>query len=83
MNSCARPDSLRETNAGSQRFPETESRLGARLLRDDGTYWQILSPETAAVFGSFGGIGSVQRSTPRWVQADKVESAVKYVRSLP
>jgi Nucleotide modification associated domain 3 len=57
-------------------------RLGARLLRDDRTYWQILSPEMAAVFGSFGGIGSIQRSTPRWVQADKVESAVKYVRSL-
>jgi hypothetical protein len=57
-------------------------RLGARILRKDGTYWQILSPEMGEVFGSVGGIGSIQRSTPRWVQEDKVESAVTYVRSL-
>ena len=44
-------------------------RLGARLRREDGTYWQVLSSEMAGVFGSFGGIGSIQqRSTPRWVQ---------------
>jgi Nucleotide modification associated domain 3 len=57
-------------------------RLGARLLRDDGTYWQMLSSEMAEVFGSFGGIGSIQRSTPRWVQEDKVHSAMTFVRSL-
>ena len=57
-------------------------RLGARLLRDDGTYWQMLSSEMVEVFGSFGGIGSIQRSTPRWVQEDKAQSATTFVRSL-
>jgi hypothetical protein len=66
---------------GSRLFARAH-RLGARILRDDGTYWQVLAPDMAEVFGKFGGIGSIQRSTPRWVQESKVESAAAYVRSL-
>jgi hypothetical protein len=58
-------------------------RLGGQVLRDNGSYWQLLSPDMVDIFGTFGGIGSIQRSTPRWVQADKVGAAADYVRSLP
>lgn len=67
--------------AGSRLFNRAH-RLGGRVLRDDGTYWQMISPEMAEVFGRFGGIGSIQRSTPCWVEPDKVETAAAFVRSL-
>ena len=67
--------------AGSRLFSRAH-RLGERVLRDDGTYWQMISSEMAEVFGRFGGIGSVQRSTPCWVEPDRVAAAVAFVRSL-
>jgi len=44
--------------------------------------WQIILPEMAKIFGRFGGIGSIQRSTPRWVENKKVPGAAAFVRSL-
>lgn len=67
--------------AGSRLYSRAH-RLGGRVLRDDGSYWQIISPKMARVFGRFGGIGSIQRSTPRWVEPRKVEAAAAFVRSL-
>jgi len=34
------------------------------------------------IFGKFGGIGSLQRSTPRWVEDKLVNKAEKFVESL-
>lgn len=57
-------------------------KLGGSIRRDNGSMWQIISPEMAKIFGRFGGIGSIQRSPPRWVEPDKVAGAAKFVRSL-
>jgi hypothetical protein len=43
---------------------------------------KILSPKMQKVFGTFGGKVSIQRSPPRWVEADYVARAADYVRSL-
>lgn len=57
-------------------------RLGERQRLKTGSWWQLISPKMAKVFSRFGGIGSLQRSTPRWVDADRIESAARFVRSL-
>ena len=41
-----------------------------------------LSPEMQAVFGGFGGNTSIQRSPPRWVAPEFVESAAQFVSTL-
>lgn len=43
---------------------------------------KVLSREMQAVFGNFGGRGSIQRSPPRWVAPGRAEQAADYVRSL-
>jgi hypothetical protein len=43
---------------------------------------KMLSPQMQQVFGTFGGKVTIQRSPPRWVDADYVAKAAKYVRSL-
>jgi hypothetical protein len=57
-------------------------KLGDRQRLEGGSWWQIISPKMARMFGRFGGIGSLQRSTPRWVEPDFVERAARFVRSL-
>jgi Nucleotide modification associated domain 3 len=57
-------------------------KIGERQRLSTGSWWQLISPEMAKVFGRFGGIGSLQRSTPRWVEPQLVESAAKFVRAL-
>lgn len=57
-------------------------KLGGSVRRANGTVWQIISPEMAKIFGRFGGIGSIQRSTPRWVEEKLVPNAAAFVRSL-
>ena len=42
---------------------------------------KVLSGEMRQHFGEFGGSNSVQRSTPRWVCAEKVESAIRFLSS--
>jgi hypothetical protein len=44
---------------------------------------QILSEEMQEIFGPLSGIGSIQRCTPRWVQADFVPRTGEFLRSLP
>ena len=56
--------------------------LGETVLRKNGTSWQIITPKMEKVFGKFGGIGSLQRSTPRWVEDKLVSKAEKFVESL-
>ena len=56
--------------------------LGKRQRLPSGAWWQIISSEMAGTFGRFGGIGSLQRSTPRWVEENRVKDAAKFVRSL-
>lgn len=58
-------------------------KIGARARLTSGSWWQLILPGMAKVFGRFGGIGSLQRSTPRWVDTDHIETAARFVRSLP
>jgi hypothetical protein len=55
--------------------------IGQTVRRDDGSTWQLITPEMEKVFGRFGGIGSLQRSTPRWVEPQLVEEAERFVIS--
>jgi hypothetical protein len=42
----------------------------------------VLSSEMREVFGTLSGMGSIQRSAPRWVEPGFAESAAEYVRGL-
>lgn len=67
--------------AGSRLFRKAHL-VGEKVLRKNGTWWQFITPEMEKVFGNFGGIGSLQRSTPRWVDANLVKKAENFVESL-
>jgi Nucleotide modification associated domain 3 len=54
-------------------------KIGERQRLKGGAWWQIITTEMAGIFGRFGGIGSLQRSTPRWVEPDFVERAARFV----
>ena len=67
---------------------------GSRLLRNavcisqiaadvDGRPLKVLSEDMQQIFGKFGGRNSIQRSPPRWVAQDSVQTAARFVRSLP
>jgi hypothetical protein len=56
--------------------------IGETVRREDGSVWQIITPKMEKVFGRFGGIGSLQRSTPRWVEEKLVSKAERFVESL-
>ena len=58
------------------------AKLGERQRLPTGSWWQLISPEMAKVFSRFGGIGSLQRSTPRWVEPRFIDSAANFVRAL-
>jgi hypothetical protein len=64
------------------RLLKKAAKLGERQRLPTGSWWQSILPEMTKVFGRFGGIGSLQRSTPRWVEADRVKTAARFVRSL-
>lgn len=66
---------------GSRLFRKAR-KLGSAVRRANGSVWQIISPEMAKIFGNFGGIGSIQRSTPRRVEEKLVPDAAAFVRSL-
>jgi Nucleotide modification associated domain 3 len=57
-------------------------KVGERQRLPAGSWWQLITPEMAKVFGRFGGIGSLQRSSPRWVEAAYIQTAASFVRSL-
>jgi Nucleotide modification associated domain 3 len=57
-------------------------KIGDAQRRENGSVWQIISPKMVKVFGKFGGIGSLQRSTPRWVEDNLVGRAAEFVRGL-
>jgi len=57
-------------------------KIGERQRLPTGSWWQLISLSMAEIFGRFGGIGSLQRSTPRWVEPDFVERAARFARSL-
>ncbi len=56
--------------------------IGETVRRENGSPWQIITPKMEKVFGRFGGIGSLQRSTPRWVEDKLVSKAERFVESL-
>ena len=56
--------------------------VGERKCRQNGTWWQFITPQMEKVFGKFGGIGSLQRSTPRWVEEGLAAKAESFVESL-
>ena len=43
---------------------------------------KVLSPEMQKVFGIFGGVNSIQRSPPRWVDPTFVDGAIRYLGQL-
>ncbi len=60
----------------------------ARLLSETtpdrrGTPIFVLSAEMRAVFGTLSGVGSIQRSAPRWIDPAFAERAGDFVQSLP
>lgn len=57
-------------------------RLGEAVRRENGSVWQLISPKMEKVFGRFGGIGSLQRSTPRWVEDTLTVRAADFIESL-
>lgn len=76
-----------------QRLVLVKGGKGSRLLKNavqmssvgkdkNGKPLKVLSPGMRRIFGDFHGKISVQRSPPRWVQADFVERAAKFVKSL-
>lgn len=66
---------------GSRLFQKAHL-IGEKVQRKNGTSWQIITPQMEKVFGKFGGIGSLQRSTPRWVEEKLIYKAEKFVESL-
>ncbi len=66
---------------GSRLF-RTAHLVGETVQRENGTSWQLITPKMEKVFGEFGGIGSLQRSTPRWVENKLVSKAEKFMESL-
>jgi hypothetical protein len=56
--------------------------IGESVRRADGSSWQMITPTMERVFGKFGGIGSLQRSTPRWVEDGLIDTAEEFVESL-
>jgi Nucleotide modification associated domain 3 len=44
---------------------------------------KVVSREMQAIFGTFGGHISIQRSPPRWVDGTQAHRAAEYLRSLP
>jgi hypothetical protein len=57
-------------------------RLGEAIRRENGSVWQFISPKMEKIFGRFGGIGSLQRSTPRWVEDTLTARAADFIESL-
>lgn len=66
---------------GSRLFRKAHH-LGETVRRENGTSWQIITPQMQKVFGRFGGIGSLQRSTPRWVEEKLISKAEQFVESI-
>ena len=66
----------------SSRLFQKAHLIGETVRRANGTSWQIITPEMEKVFGKFGGIGSLQRSTPRWVQEKLITKAEQFVELL-
>lgn len=56
--------------------------IGRKVWRKRGGPWQLITPTMAEIFGKFGGIGSLQRSTPRRVEPHLVAKAEKFLESL-
>ena len=56
--------------------------VGVTVRRSNGSYWQMITPKMKKVFGTFGGIGSLQRSTPRWVEEKLLSKAERFVEAL-
>jgi len=57
-------------------------KLGEGIRRDRGSVWQLITPAMEKVFGRFGGIGSLERSTPRWVEDGLADRAANFVEAL-
>jgi hypothetical protein len=66
---------------GSRLFRRAQL-IGETVWRENGTSWQIITPRMESIFGKFGGIGSLQRSTPRWVDQRLIRTAAKFLESL-
>ena len=72
---------LVEGGSGSRHFRKAHQ-ISAEAVDKAGTSLKVLSSEMQKVFGSFGGVNSIQRSPPRWVDSAFVETATKYLLQL-
>lgn len=50
--------------------------------RPNGWSGQYISDDMEKIFGKFGGTGYIQRSTPRWVDDNKIKGAIDYILKL-
>jgi hypothetical protein len=66
---------------GSRLFKKAR-RISTEGMDRAGKPLKILSPAMQKVFGTFGGHVSIQRSPPRWVEAEFVDEAIEFLKEL-
>jgi hypothetical protein len=64
------------------RLLETAHQISSIGMDRSGKPLKVLSPAMQKVFGDFGGMVSIQRSPPRWVDPAFVEKTINFVKSL-
>lgn len=67
--------------SGSRLFKEARQ-ISVEGRDRTGKPLKVLSPAMQKVFGKFGGHVSIQRSPPRWVEAEFVDRAIAFLRKL-
>ncbi len=67
--------------AGSRMFRKAH-KISEDGFDKAGTPLKVLSSEMQKIFGDFGGVNSIQRSPPRWVDPAFVDRAVQYLKQL-
>ncbi len=65
---------------GSRLFKKAHL-IGEKRRLKSGSLWQLITPQMAKIFGNFRGVGSLQRSTPRWVEARFIAKAKMFIES--
>jgi hypothetical protein len=64
------------------RLFDTAVRISERRPNRVGRLTHILSEEMVGVFGKFGGMGSIERSPPRWVLPQHVDDGWKFLQAV-
>ncbi len=68
--------------ARGSRLYDTVVRISERRPNRVGRLTHVLSEEMVGVFGTFEGMGSIERSPPRWVSPQHVDDAWKFLQAV-